>query len=292
MKNTETTIRLTKNPIALFLSAVFALLAANANASIVLQDSFDDGDRTANPAWYLVKKESSATVVNDATLGGGNAMQFDNQHAGSNASDAPWTQKGVAASFSDTTLNTGETLKLSFDFRLLTATTQTGELRFGLAYDGGTAFTQDGTANGSSAGDDDYSYFVGLSSGANTDLAIREDNGTSSGFLAGGDVVANKASGSFTLNDTLKHTLVMEVTKTSDTLVDLSVTLDGTTTLTGQDTSNLKTLFNEVGLVSTNRDLDFMVDNLQVEVIPEPATLGIVTAAGIGIIAIRRRFMM
>lgn len=36
----------------------------------------------------------------------------------------------------------------------------------------------------------------------------------------------------------------------------------------------------------------FGVDQIKVEVIPEPATLGLVTAVGIGAIAIRRRFMI
>ena len=64
--------------------------------------------------------------------------------------------------------------------------------------------------NGSSPGDDDYAYFVGMSSGANTGLAIREDNATINGS-SGGDIVADKGTGSFTLNDTTAHQVVLRL---------------------------------------------------------------------------------
>ena len=274
--------------------AVFALFAINAHASI-LQDSFDDGDSTANPAWYLVKAESSATVVNDAILGGGNALEFNNLHSGSNPTTAPFAQKGVAANFNTVSLQPGESLELSFDFRLQSVIDQSGSFRFGLAYDdpsNGTPFASDGSFNGSTAGDDDYSYFVGMSSGASTGLAIREDNGTSSGFMAGADLVTDKGSGSYTLNDTAAHNVVFTIARSAtESRRDFSVVIDGVEVATGFDTFNVKANFNEVGFVSVNRDLDFVVDNIGVAVIPEPATLGML-AAGIGLIAIRRRITM
>jgi hypothetical protein len=41
--------------------------------------------------------------------------------------------------------------------------------------------------------------------------------------------------------------------------------------------------------VSAHRDLDFTLDNVQVEVVPEPATMGLVGLFG-GMIALLRRF--
>ena len=266
--------------------AVAVLFAFQANASIVLQDDFNDGDRTANEAWYLVKAQSTASVVDGA-------LNFNNEHSGSNPTTAPYAQKGIVANFNTVSLNPGDSLSLSFDFSLQSVVDQSGYFRFGLAYDdpsNGTPFAGDGATNGGTVGDDDYSYFVGMSSGANTGLAIREDNGTSNGFMAGGDIVSDKGSGSYTLNDTDTHSVVFTIARSAtEARRDFTVEIDGVEVATGYDDWNLKVDFNEVGFVSAHRDLDFTLDNVQVEVVPEPATMGLVGLFG-GMIALLRRF--
>lgn len=252
--------------------ACYALLCSAisvyASGTNVFYDAFDDGERDANPAWYLIKAQSTATVVDDAVLGGGNALKFDNEHSGSNPTIAPYAQKGIVASFDTVSLEPGESLTLSFDFRLQTVVDQSGLFRFGLAYDqptNSTPFFSDGGVNGSSPGDDDYAYFVGMSSGANTGLAIREDNATINGFMSGGDIVADKGTGSFTLNDTNAHQVVFTIDRSAtEPRRDFTLEIDGVEVLTGFDDYNLKIDFNEVGIVSNHRDLDLIIDNVSV----------------------------
>ena len=111
---------------ALLCSAISVFSGTN-----VFYDAFDDGERDANPTWYLIKAQSTATVVDDAVLGGGNALKFDNEHSGSNPAIAPYAQKGIVASLDTVSLEPGESLTLSFDFRLQTVVDQSGLFRFG-----------------------------------------------------------------------------------------------------------------------------------------------------------------
>ena len=279
MKKNVTTMRSVLG-VALFLSS-FCIMTGYAQTN-VFYDGFDDGDRTTNPAWYLIKAESFATVTNDALIGDGNAMQFNNEHSGSNPTIAPFAQKGVVAYLDNAntnivSLSPGDSLVLSFDFRLQSVVEQSGYFRFGVSYDeptNNTPFTADGSFNGSSNGDDDYSYFVSLSSGTNSSaVAIREDNATSNGYMSGADLVADKGSGSFTLNDTNAHQVVFTITRALDQpWRDFTVEIDGVVVATGFDDFNLKANFNEVGIVSNHRDLDFIVDNVTVTYDPEGFT--------------------
>ncbi len=278
------------------LTAVLAIMVpaipAVASPIILVEDSFTDGDRTdgADPldvAWYKVEEgapgDQTLTVQNDdAGIGGGNALAVTHT-----ATD---NRRGMLANFSEVTLATfGDSISLSFDFRLLNnpLTNSKEDFRFGLLNSNGTV--QDSDQLTDDIADDDVGYYIRASTGTQTEWSYAKERGTAS-FMAGGDLsqlLADQQLGG--INDNLTHTVTMTLT-----LAEFESTTEPGTFFSGldvafvmdeglageismvEDDQSMETTgtatFNEVGFSSHDDDVAFIIDNISVisDIFDEP----------------------
>lgn len=203
---------------------------------VLLQDSFN-GTAANDAAENLDGTWSAATltVASDGTLGGGNALNIDGG-----------TYAGTRASFAGRTLrNTGDVLRLSFDFRYTQApTNMAAGFRFGFFNSSGDGFgLQHGT-------------------GGNGSWTLIEDGGSDGSFGYGG--LSTVATGSkASINDQAKHTMALLLRKTG-TGIAATATVDGVT-LTGTDTTPAVDAFDTLVIGNGNMTADFRIDNVRIE---------------------------
>jgi len=277
-----------------FVMMAAALLAAPAMATVVFSDDFSDGDRNG---WYLTSGGLLSVIDDSAGIGTGNAMQML-MNSGS-------TQRRIVANFAAVQLqNIGDSLSLSFDFRIIgTGSTAVGGFRFGLFNSRETLQTVDATSGTSSANAyDDQGYFGRLSAGTSNEARLSEDNASGTSFMGGTDLTDHAVNASFGgINNTLKHTAVLTITRVASTNTEgnpldipvLSLLVDGTSYIDDPDgdRASPRWTFDEIGLAGANRTCDFVVDNVNVVFtpIPEPATLSILALGAIAAVWKRKR---
>ena len=195
--------------------------------------------------------------------------------------------------FSDMTLaNDGDAITASFTVTPLDASATTQSLRFGLFNDGGTQVLNDLSGTNS---DDGFlstlGYFVKWNTGgAIGSLSARtggKTNPCSDSSLV--DNLTETASGSaVTLTQGTAYDMTFTLTRSSaaEYLVSASVD-DGTSvTLTEAVTTNINaTAFNTFFMLLPPAGIDSLeFANMQVEMIPEPATLAILALGSLGLL--------
>ncbi|WP_265592961.1 PEP-CTERM sorting domain-containing protein [Verrucomicrobium sp. BvORR034] len=95
----------------------------------------------------------------------------------------------------------------------------------------------------------------------------------------------------FGINDNAIHTASLTVTRTSSTVMGLSLTVDGTT-ITASDTSTLITSFDEIAFANgfSTTGLDFLLDSVVVtSSVPEPSLVSLSVLALSCLVLCRRR---
>ncbi|WP_367870897.1 beta strand repeat-containing protein [Luteolibacter sp. Populi] len=202
----------------------------------LVQDGFNgtaanDAAEALDVAW----SGSTLTVAADAALGGGSALNVDGG-----------TYASVDASFAGRALvNTGDVLKLSFDFRYTQASANMAAgFRFGLFNNSGDGFAvQHGT-------------------GGNGSWTLIEDGGSDGSFGFGG--LTTVATGSkASINDQVKHSISLLLRKV-DTGIAVTATVDGIS-LSGTDTSPALSAFDTVLISNGNMTADYRIDNVRVD---------------------------
>ena len=289
-----------------FVSAI-ALSAGPLGAATLLNDSFADGSYTnqslpSSSAWYYAN--TAGTVTASAAT---NVYILDNNASGSLQTWTYFTDSGSQA------LAVGETLSVTFNFDLMgtvPTTVTDGALRFGLFDSGGTRVTANQTgsiANSNWNTDTGYSAFVNvnsLSSDVSSNLRQRASGISDTLWAAAATTTLSSSApgvidlGSTSDFSTLRYSATLSLTRSSSTQVDLLTTIkssDGSTTyfsLTGSDTSGLTTTFDTFSIfIGQTVAQDFAIDNVNINIVPEPATWGLLAFGLAATMAFRRRRM-
>lgn len=270
----------------------------------VVNETFTDGDRalgsdSQDVAWYKVNEGTAGnmaiTIANDAVLGGGKSLQMVPTGA---------TRKALVANFADTSIsNVGNSISLSFDFRFTSIVNSQRNFRFGLLNSSSTVVNNDqlaGDASGQVAGND-VGYFGAFSVGTSVGARTVKDKATNAYLLGSpttpSDMVTVLDATTFAgITNLSKHTAQLILTRDFDTVDHLNIDLylDGTLItaggVSGDDRSLASgtTTFNEICISSYANDIGFAIDNVAVNVIPEPATMAILGLGGL-FISRRRR---
>ena len=235
-----------------------------ATLTVLANDTFDvgagtAGDDTGDPldvAWTAFG--GTVATATDTTFNTGKALHLD----------STGTFAVVRAAFTSRTLTSvNDSLLLSFDFRYTQAPGNTPGLRFGFFNTSGDGFAvQQGT-------------------GGSTSFALLEDTGADGGFGSGSTTGTLLSTTKVTINDLVKHTAAIRVTKTAVGL-SFTGTVDGISIL-GADSTPVITAFDTIAIRNGSLNADFSVDNVHVDfsqpVLPSPwqsSDLGAVGAAG------------
>jgi hypothetical protein len=279
--------------IILMLIVGLVFMVVPAKAVSVFSDDFESG--TAN--WYTVNDNGTMTITNptDATIGTGKVLEMAT--VGNNK------RRPQLANFAaDTTVGVGESIALSFDFRLTSPLTNTASgFRFGLLNNGGTKVTANNAQDilTTDVAGNDPGFFGSLSTGTSLGFKVQKDKATASFIMANSDISTIGTANTTTqvINDLLKHSAKLIVAKSSPggvATVTVEMWLDGTMIYTGTNAiSPLQWTFNEVAFSANITDLSgtdfgYAIDNVVVDytAIPEPATIALLA---LGFVALRKR---
>ncbi len=275
-----------KRLVMLILFAAALFLTAGTQAAIVakVSDGFDDGGLTnggdaLDVPWWKVKDSSGGSLfltvrTDDGSpgIGSGNALEVEST---SNA------HRTIIGDFDDgreiTLSNVGDTVTLSFDFRILNVppTNSANDYRFGLFNNGGTRVTYD-LGGDDTMVDDDPGYNVVLSTGTENSARLYYEGGSST-LLGGNDRSELMEDSSFGgINDNLKHTARLTLTRNEDAegnpTMDVKFVLDegtgGEKSMTDDHTGgNVVFTFNEIGFSNHDDNMDCIIDNVVVGIV-------------------------
>ena len=282
----------------------FLPLAARAAPGTWLNEKFTDGDRatgtdTLDTSWWSTEKpivNVGAETILPGNTPTGNALSL------TTTSTSTSIFRRLAGGFTSQSLtNVGDSITLSLDFRMTSLGTSGNTNRafkVGLFNNNGTPLLADGTSSLEptsttlTALSDDKGYFVGIGSGTTGTTALAREDGTGPTFMAGTDLayLTPTAGLSPQIQDLLAHSMVFTVTLDSASTVRIDFTLDGglvdLTAGGGTIPYTPFTIFNEVGFSNGAYQTGFVIDNINVSTIPEPATLALL---GLGGMAFLRR---
>ncbi len=280
-----------KRLLFVFVIALFLTAGTHAAVTVVVNDGFDDGLRANDAdeldvAWWKVKDSSSGSLnltvkTDDGSpgIGSGNALEVEST-SGSN--------RTIAGDFSDsgrevTLSNFGDTITLSFDFRILSSTNSRTDFRFGLFNNGGTVVTGD-LGDDDTLVDDDRGYNVTLSTGTENRARLYYDGGTST-LLGGSDRTQLASNDSFGgISDNLKHTARLTLSRNVDAegepSMDVVFVLDegtaGEKSMSDDHTgSNVVFTFNEIGISNHDDNIDCIIDNVVVGIVDPVVDAGV-----------------
>jgi len=289
-------------------AALLFAAASHSSAFTTYTDPFTDGDKVAGAdnsgiRWYDRSTNSTLTINDTAATGlTGNAL---NLNLGNSSNSTPGTNvanRGFIGVLGTTFIPTaiGDSIRLSFDFQLrptgtnvagttfTTAPVNAAEgITFGFYNSNGTPVTDDNqTASDNDSG-------IRGSFGTGTTLAAdlaREANSAAGGLgtTTATDSASFVASGTSTpsaINDFNKHSAQLVLTLTALGEYTVSMMLDGNTIATATTPQNTYTRFDEI-VFSQGGSNNFSIDNVVVNIIPEPSAL---LLGGMGALALLRR---
>lgn len=249
---------------ALALSVLLSLgTSTTAHAAILVDDQFNDngfsdGTDPLDTTWTAPVNATLSIGSFNSSGNTSNALRIDNS-----AGNA--LTKGT---FTSTTLAIGESITLSFDFRMIAAAVNdTAGLRFGLSTSANTYGFTFGTGTSSAVGTAQFA--TGTVSGPNTPY-------TSTGTT-------------FAINDTLSHSFSFTITRTNSTSLSFLSSVDANTVSAVSNNTISNFTFSSLILGTGNSFNDINIDNAIVSIIPEPSTYAAIAGlAALGLVACRR----
>ena len=212
-----------------------------------LAEGFTDGSRTDNvsdpddTAWYSTGVAGSAlTVVNDTTIGSGNAI---------NLTASSFNQGFVASLPSPITLADGESISLIFDWRFTGTSNinQGGRLRYGLYNDGGTPTAADANTTTRSNDTGYYGQTNPGSTSASGTSVVREI--AADEILGSSGCTTIGTAGASSNGGTTARSGYLVISRVGSTLV-ITSGVDGIAVATATDSSPLTYTFDEIGFSS------------------------------------------
>lgn len=268
-----------------FVISTVLLLAATWNvdgAVVIFNDTFENGANVGETAtrlddafdpldanwWKGNGIDSPATSVSVTNVSGSNRLTYNN---------AGQTFRRIATSFTRNTLAVGDTMTLTMKIAITsTVPTNSAGLRFGLYSDGSTPSVVTGDFQESSQLND-AGYYVRVPTGtaANADIFDEPAGDNPLGGTPGGATIAT-TTGSTSINDANPHTLVLSLTLTSASQLDLTFTIDGVTKVIARDTTSIVSSFDHIYIGEGGVSYTFTMDDAKLEVssIPEPGMAG------------------
>lgn len=283
-----------------------ALLAQG--QTVPLNEQFTDGERSTealpSSALWTYGAHNNANQANAFTSldASGNSLVWDHTNNGNNSFSAIWAH--FAPGNAPIVLNEGETIKLTFEvtFSGGAFVNQTNAFRWALFDSGNSRVTTDfhtttvgqaGIFSGSTfSGWDGYAAQTTVHSAAiaGSQFSVRERTGTGNGLFTGAEYTDLPPSlaeeGVFSADVTYAGSL--SITKTASG-AEVIATIGGTTTNLALDATPV-TEFDTVSFfVIDAMTHNIALDNIQVEVVPEPATAGMLAMGALGLAARRRR---
>jgi len=286
---------------SIFLATAALLLPASICHAALVTDTFSDGDRTTNAAWYYAVGSGAPTSVN---TNGTQQNLYVNASSRSNAQ--VWT------TFSSTTIAVGQTLRVSMNFDVSGGSGNSGDapLRVGF-YNVASpvAADQDGgitNANWSEA--TGYAAFVSAAAGSTltgstTNFRQRTDanntlwaGGAHTGITSNvsGTVPAVLGGDADLTTSPLRYTLGYTMTRTGADSMDLFYSLSDANgqihSISGSAASGIESTFNTFSFFTGAAAAeDFAIDNVTVELVPEPGVALLGAAAGMLLLQLRKR---
>ncbi len=277
--------------------AACAALTSAGNATVLVNETFADGNRTnQNPpnslAWY-----SSAGTANLTVSGG---VMWDN---------TPNTTRGGVAYFNAVTLTIGQTLDLSFDLtagQSLTGGGYAGGFIIGLFDSKGLTDniqTADGSQPAANISTGFSSNLYQSSAGSGTQyLQLQERTGATGGTLmAAAGLAKLNASGPntnfLTTGETYSYGFSIERTGETEAVITMTISggdLTDAMTLSFTKTGTDYFTFDTIGFSNSSSATTGMqqvgLSNIQLTLIPEPSAAALLAGAlGLLLVARRRR---
>lgn len=261
---------------ALSICSAALMFAAPARATVLLNDTFSDGDRIirslpTSGQWFSGGPASNLSVSAETGL------TFEKSNG----------NKAMAmAYFAPTDLIVGQSISLSFNYSFQSATTAENSLMFGLYNSGGVFLTKDNSSFNNAIFDNYTGYatsgvFGVDASGSGLDhIEVRNVQGhdllNMDTYTQGADYVQSGASSPGTI-----YTASMQITRTESGLTVESKI--GNTEMVQKYSAEMFTRFDTVGIFANNNTGTFTVNDISIEYMgaPEPSTGIVISLFGL-----------
>lgn len=277
---------------------LFSLTVSQGFGAVLVNDTFADGGRTDGAdaqdlSWFKPTTGSTLTVVNDPTFGS-NALRLD----------PDTTLSSTIAAMPTTSLQVGETLRLTVTFRFETTPTANigGALRMGFyTNNGGETLGDTATNTADGSGHKADGYYAAFPSGPNDAVLVNgngyeifretvDDNSITTGTRSG---LATPTVTTQGITGTGIHTATFEITRTANSLTFLSYFKKGDDPAfqagTGTDVGSALTSFDTIAIGTGGNTATLLIDGVVVELIPEPSSALLGMLGGLALLGVRRR---
>lgn len=270
------------------------LLPLAASAITVVNDTFEENVhpnafRTVPALTGIPFYSSRATNTNPMAIASDTTF-------GSRALVVEATEQQIVAPLGGTIslANLGDTLTLSFKVRITNYSSTTvlnSGFRFGIHGSGGTPVTGDnfGTVIQNDSG---YGVISGINEAPGTGATVFNEGASADTILGGTRTFLTSSAAGANFTDGLAHTFSLTLTRAASS-INFSLSFDGGTAITGSNSTNIRTSFDELSF-STGYGTSvfgFAIDDVLLEAsnftpIPEPAVAGL---AGFGLLLLLKR---
>jgi hypothetical protein len=239
-----------------------------------------------NGTWYTGSNNGTPSLSNPSS----NSFVW-----GTDGTSATASKGALWSYFSDQALaNDGEVLTASFTVTPLDATATAQSFRFGLYNDGGTQVLNNLSGTNSDSGFlSTLGYFAKWNTAGTGDLLARTAGKTNPCSDSSDVDNLGSITGVPVLTQNVAYDMTFSVTRNNATEYQIAATMDDGTTLSTMSfpTTNINaTTFNTFFMLHPPTGIDsFEFANLQVELIPEPATMALLALGSLGLIRRRRK---